>query len=158
MKYEVYTELQVEQPWYEGMCKLHDLVFGKNDSYIIGEELSLQRQFLILVTVHEGQVVGYKIGYQERTSRFYSWLGGVHPEFRNQGIAGELMSRQHNWCKSCGYNVIRTQTRNTWREMLVLNLHNGYDVVGTRTEQGETTILLEKCLSEDEDLPGESSS
>lgn len=60
--------------------------------------------------------------------------------------------------KPCGYNVIRTQTRNTWREMLILNLQNGYDVVGTRTEQGETTILLEKCLSEEEDLPGEPSS
>jgi len=42
--------------------------------------------------------------------------------------------------------LIRTQTRNTWRNMLILNLRNGFDIVGTFTEQGDTTILLEKRL------------
>lgn len=146
MENVAYMELSVEQLWYESMCRLHDLVFGTHDSAIIKDELSLKRQYLILVAVHEDQVVGYKIGYQERRTRFYSWLGGVHPEFRGRGIASELMRRQHDWCQSYGYSLIRTQTRNTWRNMLILNLRNGFDIVGTFTEQGETTILLEKRL------------
>lgn len=146
MEYVAYTELQVGQSWLGSMCRLHDLVFGTQDSEIIKDELSLQRQYLILVAVHAEQVVGYKIGYQERTARFYSWLGGVHPEFRNRGIGNELMRRQHDWCEMHGYRVIRTHTRNTWRNMLILNLRNGFDIVGTRTEQSDTTILLEKSL------------
>ncbi|EPZ52678.1 hypothetical protein N007_02510 [Alicyclobacillus acidoterrestris ATCC 49025] len=80
-------------------------------------------------------------------ARFYSWLGGVHPEFRGRGIANELMRRQHVWCEKQGLHVIRTQTRNTWRDMLILNIRNGFNIVGTRTEKGDTTILLEKRRS-----------
>lgn len=58
---------------------------------------------------------------QDRKSRFYSWLGGVYPEYRGQGVASELMCRQHEWCKEQGYEVVRTQTKNKWRSMLILN-------------------------------------
>lgn len=146
MEYLAYTELQVGESWFGGMCRLHDLVFGTQDSEIIQEELSLQRRCLILIAVHGDQVVGYKIGYEERTTRFYSWMGGVHPDFRNRGIANELMRRQHEWCRVQGYDVVRTHTRNMWRNMLLLNLRNGFDIVGTRTEHRDTTILLEKRL------------
>lgn len=92
-------------------------------------------------------MVGYKIGYQDRKSRFYSWLGGVYPEYRGQGIASELMLKQHEWCKQHGYAVVRTQTKNKWRSMLILNLRHGFNIVGTYTdEKGEPKITLEKRL------------
>lgn len=85
------------------------------------------------------------IGYQDRKTRFYSWLGGVYPEYRGQGIASELVVKQHAWCRSQGYSVVRTQTKNKWRNMLILNLRHGFDVVGTYTnEHREPKIILEK--------------
>ena len=145
MEYESFTSLEIESDWYQSMCTLHSTIFKTQSPDSIEEELSARPKFLILVALDDDRVVGYKIGYQDRKTRFYSWLGGVYPEYRGQGIASELMVRQHAWCKSHGYSVVRTQTKNTWRSMLILNLRHGFDVVGTYTdERGEPKIILEK--------------
>ncbi|MCL6625712.1 GNAT family N-acetyltransferase [Alicyclobacillus shizuokensis] len=135
------------KPYDSGMCRLHDSIFTEQDSDTISMELQRKSRFLILLAVNQGEVVGYKVGYEDRTQRFYSWLGGVYPEYRGRGIASELMRRQHEWCRERGYRVIRTQTKNKWRDMLILNLRHGFDIVGTYTdEKGEPKIILEKKL------------
>ena len=102
---------------------------------------------LLLARNDGGQPVGFKLGYRERPGRFYSWLGGVLPEYRGQGLARLLMDRQHAYCRDQGYRFIRTQTRNRWRQMLILNLKAGFDVIGTQTNRkGEVIIVLEKKL------------
>lgn len=112
-----------------------------------GASLFKKHRFLVLVAIHDQVVIGYKVGYEDRTHRFYSWVGGVDPEYRKQGIASELMRRQHVWCTLNGYSLIRTQTKNKWRNMLILNLRHGFDIVGTFTdEKGEPKIILEKRL------------
>jgi GNAT superfamily N-acetyltransferase len=74
-------------------------------------------------------------------------MGGVSPDHRGQGIASELMRRQHEWCRNHGYKVIHTHTKNQWRAMLILNLRHGFDVIGTYAdERGEPKIILEKRL------------
>ncbi|MCL6444163.1 MAG: GNAT family N-acetyltransferase [Alicyclobacillus sp.] len=129
------------------MCVLHESIFTTQSSDVIEEELSSRPKFLILVAMDDDRVVGYKIGYHDRKNRFYSWLGGVYPEYRNRGIASELMKIQHEWCKLQGYSVIRTQTKNKWRSMLMLNLRHGFDVIGTYTDEtGEPKIIMEKRL------------
>ncbi|WP_219839071.1 GNAT family N-acetyltransferase [Paenibacillus sp. R14(2021)] len=129
------------------MCLLHESIFGNQSSNSITQELSGRPQYLILVAIDNGRVIGYKIGYQDRKSRFYSWLGAVYPEYRSQGIASELMIRQHEWCKSQGYKVVRTQTKNKWRKMLILNIRHDFNIIGTYTDdKGETKIILEKQL------------
>jgi GNAT superfamily N-acetyltransferase len=95
----------------------------------------------------DGQVVGCKLGYERKPGHYYSWLGGVHPDFRSQGIAHELMSRQHAWCQQQGYRRIRTQTYNRWRAMLLLNLRAGFDIVGTVQSARGLVIVLEKELA-----------
>ena len=95
----------------------------------------------------DGQVVGCKLGYERKPGHYYSWLGGVHPDFRGQGIARELMSRQHAWCQQQGYRRIRTQTYNRWRAMLLLNLHAGFDIVGTVQGSRGLVLVLEKELA-----------
>ena len=46
-----------------------------------------------------------------------------------------------------GIRVVRTTTRNRFREMLVLNLRVGFDIIETHPhEDGELRILLEKRL------------
>lgn len=147
MEFRAFTSLNTESSWYKSMCALHDSIFTTDNSNTIQDELSARAQFLILVASDDDRVVGYKIGYQDRKRRFYSWLGGVDSAFRGRGIASELMRRQHVWCKSQGYTVIRTQTKNKWRDMLILNIRHDFDVVGTYTdERGEPKIILEKRL------------
>src|SRR5688572_7603596 len=48
-------------------------------------------------------VAGFKLGYRRGATLLYSWLGGVHPDARRQGVAAELMRRQHDWAKTQGY-------------------------------------------------------
>ncbi|KAB7725605.1 GNAT family N-acetyltransferase [Rudanella paleaurantiibacter] len=91
-------------------------------------------------------LIGYKIGYERKPGHFYSWLGGVLPTYRGQGIASALMTGQHDWCRQRGYHTLRTQTYNQWRSMLILNLRHGFDIVGTVQGTRGLTIVLEKKL------------
>jgi len=96
---------------------------------------------------YEGErLIGGKLGYERKPGHYYSWLGGVHPDFRSQGIAAELMRQQHAWCVAQGYRRIRTQTYNRWRAMLLLNLRHGFDITGTLQGSHGLTIVLEKEL------------
>ncbi|SFU99050.1 GNAT family N-acetyltransferase [Alicyclobacillus macrosporangiidus] len=136
-----------DEPYGKSMCRLHNQIFTGQDSSMIAVELQMKSRCFISLAVVTDKVVGYKIGYEDRTGRFYSWLGGVDPEFRRQGIASELMRRQHEWCRGHGYRVIRTHTKNKWRDMLILNIRHGFDVIGTYTdEKGQPKIILEKRL------------
>ena len=57
------------------------------------------------------------------------------------------MVRQHAWCREQGYSVVSTRTKNKWRNMLILNLRYGFDIIGTYTDdQGEPKIILTKTL------------
>jgi GNAT superfamily N-acetyltransferase len=146
-EYISFSSLPIEEPYYTGMCRLHNSIFIGRDADEIAVELAKKPKFLVLLAIEAGVVTGYKIGYEERADRFYSWLGGVHPEFRRRGIGSELMRRQHEWCRENGYRVIRTHTKNKWRDMLILNLRHGFDVIGTYTDaKGEPKIILEKKL------------
>lgn len=100
---------------------------------------------LILATENE-LVVGCKLGYERKPGHFYSWLGGVHPDYRGHGIASELMHRQHDWCRQNKYHTVRTQTYNQWRSMLILNLRFGFDIIGTVQGKYGLMIVLEKKL------------
>lgn len=95
----------------------------------------------------KGQLVGCKLGYERVPGHYYSWLGGVLPAYRGQGLAAELMRRQHTWCLEQGYGRVRTQTYNQWRAMLLLNLRHGFDIIGTLQGTYGLTIVLEKKLT-----------
>ncbi|TAE32267.1 MAG: GNAT family N-acetyltransferase [Cytophagales bacterium] len=102
---------------------------------------------LLIGLAYDGEkLVGYKIGYERQPGQFYSWLGGVLPDYRGHGIASVLMKQQHDWCRTENYQTIRTQTYNRWRSMLILNLRHGFDIVGTVQGKRGLMIVLEKKL------------
>jgi len=113
----------------------------------VADVLLERRLWLAQFAVVGARVVGFKLGYGRRPERFYSWLGGVHPDFRRRGIARRFMVEQHDWCAARGVEVIETATTNGFRGMLLLNLHSGFDVVGTRTTDGQLSILMSKRLA-----------
>ena len=55
----------------------------------------------LVLTAHiENEIVGFKIGYDRfNDGSFYSWMGGVLPENRNQSISEMLADYQENWAK-----------------------------------------------------------
>lgn len=104
-------------------------------------------KLLFTVGLEKDVVVGYKIGYELESDSFYSWLGGVDENHRNKGVASKLMNQQHSYLQEKGYKTIQTKTKNKWRNMLILNIKNGFDVIGTYIDNsGEPKIVLEKSL------------
>lgn len=86
------------------------------------------RPFLALLAYQDDGIAGYKIGYAETESRFYSWVGGVHPDFRGRGLARQLLRRQEDWCRTMGYRSLCVKSENRFRGMLIFLLKEGYDI------------------------------
>ncbi|GGH88264.1 putative GNAT superfamily acetyltransferase [Pullulanibacillus pueri] len=124
---------------------LHQVILGSSDDLLT--KMASKPQLLVMTAMSGKKVIGYKIGYELDCHKFYSWLGGVDSRYRKQGIASELMKKQHHYLKDNGYNVVQTKTMNKWRHMLVLNIKHGFDVIDTYPdEQGLHKIILEKKL------------
>lgn len=131
--------------YYSGAMELLSKTFG--DAKNMQAELARHNRTLLQVAHTDGKVLGFKLGYEEKPDRFYSWLGAVDPSARKQGVGHALMEAQHDWCKKQGYKKVQTRTKNSWRDMLILNLKCGFDVIGTYTDdKGDPKIILEKKL------------
>ncbi|MEW9677978.1 GNAT family N-acetyltransferase [Lentibacillus sp. L22] len=127
------------------ILSLHEIIFG--DSETLVKKAQSKPKLLFTVGLEKDVVVGYKIGYELESDSFYSWLGGVDENHRNKGVASKLMNQQHSYLQEKGYKTIQTKTKNKWRNMLILNIKNGFDVIGTYIDNsGEPKIVLEKSL------------
>ena len=80
----------------------------------------------ILVAFVEDRPVGFKMGYALDQLTFYSWMGGVLPEFRRLGIAARLAANQEQWAGQNGYRIIKLKTRNIHKRMLIFALKSGF--------------------------------
>ncbi|PHN05613.1 GNAT family N-acetyltransferase [Flavilitoribacter nigricans DSM 23189 = NBRC 102662] len=102
---------------------------------------------LLLVAFDDTRPVGFKAGYQ-RDGYFYSWMGGIIPEYRQLGLAAALAKRQEEWARAAGYDSITFKTRNQHKAMLIFALKNGFDIIGFREKETIATnrILLRKAL------------
>ncbi len=126
---------------------LYEEIFASTVTEEMRERLEHTQDLHLAIAFDGARAIGYKIGYREDPVTFYSWLGGVLPDFRGQGIAGALMEQQHDWCLRRGYQYVRTKTLNQWRAMLLLNIRMGFDIIGTQTgRNGVVKIILEKKL------------
>jgi len=102
---------------------------------------------LVLTAYAEGKHAGFKIGY-ERDGTFYSWLGGVLPQYRRTGVAARLADTQEEWAKTQGYRTIWMKTRNRFPSMLLMAIGRGFQITGfdPRDKIGEHRIVLTKSL------------
>lgn len=105
------------------------------------------QNFLLVLAKIEGRVVGFKLGHEKSEGVFYSWIGGVLPEYRGLGIASMLMKAQHDWCVEQDYKVLETKSQNNFKSMMALNLKFGFDIVGTADpDRKGLRILFSKKL------------
>lgn len=90
----------------------------------------------------QGRLLGLKLGYERNRGVFNSWIGGVAPEARGQGISAALMTAQHGWAKEAGFRGLETATRQPNRAMAILNLKAGFMVAGLDATPGEPTKIV----------------
>ena len=88
------------------------------------------RHHLVLVAEQGGDLVGFKVGYALDRRRFYSWIGGIHPAHRRQGIAQALLETQQRWAAAQGYDSIEVKTSRAFPQMVALLERNAYQPQG----------------------------
>ncbi len=88
------------------------------------------RDHLALIAEGSSGPAGFKLGYGVSETVFYSWLGGVDPDCRGQGIAQALLWEQERSAAAMGHTMVRVKSMNRYPAMLHLLLSNGYLVTG----------------------------
>jgi ribosomal protein S18 acetylase RimI-like enzyme len=113
----------------------------------IRERVSGKEAFLSIHTYSDRGIVGFKTGFSIGSGVFYSWIGGVDPEHRRLGLGKRMMLLQHQELKALGFVKVQTKTQNRFRDMIILNLKSGFEIVDTFVEDGKGfQIVLEKRL------------
>ena len=94
----------------------------------------------------DGKMVAFKIGYAIQIHRYYSWLGGVHPDWQRQGLAKQLMECQHKWLYENAFESVETCIRGHNEAMRQLNLASGFEEVGKRQKSYGYEFTFQKTL------------
>lgn len=113
------------------------------------EERLKGKRHLILICYYYGMPIGFKLGYDRYSDgSFYSWLGGVLPGFRRNGVADRLQIRQESWAKEQGFQRVLVKTRNKFQNMIRFSIAHGYQIIGFK-EKGmikDYRVVLQKEL------------
>jgi GNAT superfamily N-acetyltransferase len=127
------------------LCKA---VFAEFDSTYLLDRLPHIADPDLWLAIERGEWAGFKLGYRRGDALLYSWLGGVHPRLRGQGVASELMERQHAHAASAGYRFVETRTRAANNPMILLNLRHGFHIAGFEVDaKGIPVVIQRKALS-----------
>ena len=104
---------------------------------------------LILTAYNDHIPIAFKIGYDRYSDgSFYSWMGGVLPNYRRKGIANNLADHQETWARKKGYKNIKLQTRSKHNAMLALAINRGFQITNRneKTSNSNTHIWMSKPI------------
>ena len=129
------------------LIDLYTAIFEDARIDIFKKRLTTKKNVLSLIAYKDNQPIGFKVGYRYNEYTFYSWVGGILKNLRNQGFAAKLAELQENWAKKNGYSKLRTKSMNRFKPMMILNLKNGFDIKQVYTNgSGQTKIIFEKNI------------
>lgn len=109
----------------------------------------LNKSSIVLVAEYAKKIIGCKIAYNRYyDGSIYSWLGGVLPVFRKQGVAHELQLEMERMAKRQFYNRICMKTRNKFPDMIRFAISHGYQITDFEKKEDnmESRIILSKTL------------
>lgn len=96
----------------------------------------LKYESIILVAEYAGKLIACKVAYNRYfDGSIYSWLGGVLPPYRKQGIALLLQDKLEAEARKQFFHSIRMKTRNQHIEMLRFALKNGFQICGFQEKE-----------------------
>lgn len=103
---------------------------------------------LLLVANLDSRPVGFATGFELKPSVFFSWLTGVLPDFRRQGIAQQLHEAQCAWAAGHEYQYVRMECHNAHRAILHMAIAMDFNIVGVRwdPDRHDNLIIFEKTL------------
>lgn len=145
-KYIELSALDVKQ--MREVAGIYEIVFEQAmDQKKVDAVIAAHTVMNYLLAYDGDKLIGFKMGFARDNERFYSWSGGVLPEYQNLGVATSLMNLQHDWCKQKGFKKIETRTLNKFVDMLRLNLKFGFQIAGTVSSSGDKLkIVMEKLV------------
>ena len=127
------------------LLDLYMVVFDDAITDFFIKRIETKEDIISIIAYNEREVVGFKIGYKYNETTFYSWIGGVLPNYRKRGIGKKLAEKQENIVKEKGYIKLRTKSMNRFKPMILMNVKNGFDIIQVYTnEKGQQKIVFEK--------------
>lgn len=129
------------------LIDLYSTVFEDAHIVFFIDRLKSKEQLCSAIAFQDEKPVGFKIGYRYNETTFYSWVGGILPEFRQKGFAKKLAQRQEQWAKANQFLKLRTKSMNRYKPMMILNLKNGFNIISVYTnDSDQTKVVFEKNL------------
>lgn len=148
---EVVQATLVTPELLDNLLELNQAIPEFDNAYPMAEyqtRLSNKPMLALFIKV-EGEVAGFKLGYELDKGQFYSWLGGILPEFRGLGLAKQLLLAQETWAKNQGYHQIEVKTLNRFTSMLKMLISNQYQITNLKQDTDKlefNKITLQKSL------------
>jgi GNAT superfamily N-acetyltransferase len=131
------------------LLALCEVIFpGFAADYLTGRLVHIDAPAAVVARDGGGRLVGFKLGYRRGAGLFYSWLGGIHPDVRRQGLARRLMTAQHLWARDRGYRSVETRTRASNNPMIILNLQSGFHVAGFEVDRNGQPTVTQRLILE----------
>lgn len=126
----------------------NDIFRPAHDVEFFRRRLLGRHNSLLLIANVEKRPVGFATGFELKPSVYFSWLLGVHPDFRRAGVASQLMGAQFSWAGEHHYQSVRMECHNAHRAILHMAIELGFDVVGIRwdVDRHDNLIIFEKAL------------
>jgi GNAT superfamily N-acetyltransferase len=100
----------------------------------------------IFIAKDGDRMIAFKAGYAITINKYNSWLGGVKPEYRKQGIAKKLLIEQHDWLKAQGFSEVETHVDQQNQDMISLNQKGGMIISGMFLKNEKPFLLLTKKI------------
>ncbi|WP_192346617.1 GNAT family N-acetyltransferase [Algoriphagus sp. Y33] len=126
------SEVIVRKASLEELLWVHERIpefGGMGDLDLYRKRLEGKRH-LSLVAEIEGELTGFKVGYQsDKPKVFYSWMGGIIAGFRRNNVATALAEYQENWARNNGFEEIFFKTRNRLPPMINFGLQRGFKIM-----------------------------
>lgn len=127
------------------LTALSDRIFTDFDPGYFADRLPRRDGLALHIAESDASAaLGYKLGYRQEESVFYSWMGGVRPEARGRGIAAALMAAQHEWAAAQGYRWIETRTRAGNQAMLRANRRAGFAIIAEEKDEHGGMVLVQR--------------
>jgi len=129
------------------LLKIYTTIFEDADIDFFKDRFNENPKITSVLAYYKQELIGFKIGYLYNEDTFYSWVGGVLPNYRRQGIANKLAEQQELSAKTQGFKKLRTKSMNQYKPMMILNLKRRFDIVDIYTNaKGQTKIIFKKNL------------